>query len=187
MDLTSLVTGAIKDSVIDEISSKMWMDSGSAKSAIMSALPMIMGGLSKNADSDEGAEAINKAVEKHTTDDNGIMSMIGKLAGNPDAGEWAGILKHILGGSEENVANAVAKKSWIDSTQASGLLKILAPMVMGKLGEAKASGLNVGSLLQKETENKSILTSFLDQDGDWEITDDLLKMWGNFLKNKFFG
>jgi uncharacterized protein YidB (DUF937 family) len=42
MDLTSLVTGAIKDGMIEEISKKMGMDSGSAKTAIMSALPMIM-------------------------------------------------------------------------------------------------------------------------------------------------
>jgi hypothetical protein len=173
--------------MIEEISKKMGMDSGSAKTAIMSALPMIMWGLSKNADSNEGAEAINKAVEKHASDDNGLMWMIGKLAGNPDSGEGAGILGHILWNSQENVANAVAKKAGIDSNQASGLLKILAPMVMWKLWEAKAGGLNIGSLLQGETENKNILTSFLDQDGDWEITDDLLSMWGNFLKNKFFG
>jgi hypothetical protein len=66
-------------------------------------------------------------------------------------------------------------------------MKILAPLIMWKLWEAKAGGVDVGGLLQKETGTKSVLTSFLDQDGDWEITDDLLKMWGSFLKNKFFG
>ena len=187
MDLTKMMTDALSDKVMWEISSKMWIDAGSAKSAIMWALPMLMWGLSKNADSNEWAEAINKAVEKHATDDNWIMSMIGKLAGNPDSWEGAWILGHILWGSEWNVTNAIAKKAGIDAGQAGWILKILAPMVMGKLWEAKAGGLNIGSLLQWETDNKNILTWFLDQDWDGEITDDLLNMWWNFLKNKFFG
>ena len=169
---------------MSEISGKMWMSGDSAQSAITAALPMLLWGLSKNADSDEGVSALNGALGKHS---GGVMDMIGNLAGNPDSGEGAGILKHILWGSESNVAQAVAKKAWIDSSQASGLLKVLAPMVMGKLWEAKSGGLDVGSLLQGESTNKGMLNSFLDQDGDGEITDDLLSMWGDFLKKKFFG
>jgi len=184
MDLTKMMTDALTDKVMWEISWKMWMSGDSAKSAIMSALPMLMGGLSKNADSDEGAAAINKAVEKH---DGGIMDMIGNLASNPDSWKWSGILGHILWSSEWNVTNAIAKKAWINTEQAWGLLKVLAPMVMWKLWEAKAWGVDVGWLLQKETGTKSILTSFLDQDWDGEITDDLLSMWWDFLKKKFFG
>ncbi len=184
MDLTKMMTDALTDKVMGEISGKMWMSGDSAKSAMMAALPMIMGGLSKNADSDDGAAAINKAVEWH---DWGIMDMIGSLASNPDSGKWAGILGHILWGSQGNVEKAIAKKAGIDMGQASGILKVLAPMVMGKLWQAKAGWLNIGSLLQGETANKGILTSFLDQDGDWKITDDLLSMWGDFLKKKFFG
>ncbi len=179
-----MLTDAMTDKVIGEISEKMWMSGDSAKSAITSALPMILGGLSKNADSDEGAAALNKAVESH---DGGIMDMIWSLAWNPDSGAGAWILKHVLWGSQSTVTNAIAKKAGIDAGQAGGLLKVLAPMVMGKLWEAKSWGLNVGSLLQGETANKSILTGFLDQDGDGEITDDLLSMWGDFLKKKFFG
>ena len=184
MDITKMLTDAMTDKVMGEISEKMWMSGDSAKSAISSALPMLLWGLSKNADTDEGAAALNTAVESH---DGGIMDMIWGLASNPDSWAGAGILKHILGSSEGNVAQAVAAKSWIDSSQASGLLKVLAPMVMGKLWEAKSWGLDVGSLLQGETANKSILTGFLDQDGDGEITDDLLSMWGDMLKKKFFG
>lgn len=184
MDLQKMLTDAMTDKVMGEISEKMWMSGESAKSAISSALPMILGGISKNADSDEGVAALNKAVESH---DGGIMDMIGNLATNPDSGAGAWILKHVLGSSEWNVAQAVAAKSWIDASQASGLLKVLAPMVMGKLWEAKSGGLDVGSLLQGETANKWMLNAFLDQDWDGEITDDLMSMWGDFLKKKFFG
>jgi len=113
--------------------------------------------------------------------------MIGNLAKNPDSWEGAWILSHVLGDSQWNIVNAIAKKAWIEWVQADSILKVLAPVVMWKLWEAKAGGLNIGSLLQWETENKNILTWFLDQDWDGEITDDLLNMWGNFLKNKFFG
>ncbi len=184
MDLTRMMTDALTDKVMGEISGKMWMGWGATKTAIMAALPMIMGGLSKNADSDDGAAAINKAVEWH---DWGIMDMIGGLASNPNSGAWAWILGHILWGSQGNVEKAIAKKAGIDMGQASGVLKVLAPMVMGKLWQAKSGGLNIGLLLQGETATKWILTSFLDQDGDGEITDDLLSMWGSFLKKKFFG
>jgi len=179
-----MMTDALTDKVMGEISGKMWMGGGATKTAIMAALPMIMGGLSKNADSDEGAAAINKAVEWH---DGGIMDMVNSLAWNPNSGAGAGILSHILWGSQGNVEKAIANKAGIDMGQASGILKVLAPMVMWKLWEAKSGWLNIGSLLQWETATKGILTSFLDQDGDWEITDDLLSMWGDFLKKKFFG
>jgi len=53
MDLTKMMTDALSEKVIGEISSKMWIDWNSAKSAINSALPMIMWGLSKNADSND--------------------------------------------------------------------------------------------------------------------------------------
>ncbi len=184
MDLAKMLTDAMTDKVVWEISSKMWMSWDSAKSAIEWALPMLLGGLSKNADTPEWVSSLNGALGKHSW---GVMDMIWDLAGNPDSWEGAGILKHILWWSEENVAQAVAKKAWINSSQAGWLLKVLAPMVMGKLWEAKSWGLDVGSLLQKDTMAKWLLNSFLDKDGDGDIKDDLLSMWMNFAKKKFFG
>lgn len=184
MDLQKMMMDAISDKVMWEITGKMWMSGDQAQGAIASALPMLLWGLSKNADSDEGAKALDWALDNHG---GWIMDMIGSLAWNPDEWEGAGILKHMLWGSEWNVANAIAAKAWIEPSKAGGLLKVLAPMVMGQLGQAKTSWVDVAGLLQKDTASKGMLNSFLDQDGDGEITDDLLKMWGNFLKKKFFG
>ncbi len=184
MDLTKMITDAMTDKVMWEISSKMWLSWDQAWSAISWALPLLMWALSKNASSPEWAQALTSAAKNH----NGwIFDKIWELAGNPDAWEWAGILGHLLGWNQENVAQAVAAKAGISNDQAGGLMKVLAPMLMGKLWEAQSSGVDVAGLLGSETQHQNILEKFLDKDWDGKISDDLMGMWFNMLKKKFFG
>ncbi len=179
-----MITDAMTEKVMWEISSKMWLSGDQAWSAISWALPLLMGALSKNANTPEWAEAITKAAAKH---DWGIFNKISELAWNPDAGEGAGILKHMLGGDQSNIEQALAAKAWISPDKAGGLLKVLAPMLMWKMWEAQSGGVDIAWLLGQETHNQNFLEKLIDKDGDGKISDDLMWMWMNILKKKFLG
>jgi hypothetical protein len=74
--------------------------------------------------------------------------------------------------------------------QSMDMMKILAPLVMGSLGKAKKEGWLDASaiawLVTGASKNSSMLTMFLDKNGDGDVKDDLLKMGMNYLKGKFF-
>jgi len=100
--------------------------------------------------------------------------------------DGAGILGHVFGGKEQNVAKAVGSKSGMDMGTAMKLLQMAAPIVMGYLGKqsrqqnvSDGSGIEnlLGGLLgggaQKE---QSLVTQILDADGDGSVIDDIIGM-----------
>lgn len=59
------------------------MDENQAASAVSAAVPAILGGINKNAQTEEGAASLDKALEKH---DGGILdNLMGMLGGNSEA------------------------------------------------------------------------------------------------------
>ncbi len=130
----------------------------------------------------------------------GFGGLLGQAAGavlggsSSKASNGAGILKHVLGGRQGAVENAVGKASGMDAAQVGKLLMLLAPMVMGALGKVKKErNLDAGALAGLLGQEKEELTSqapgvgglmgLLDSDGDGSITDDLASIGSSLLKN----
>lgn len=151
--------------------------------AVSAALPMIMQALSKNASKPEGAASLFNALSKDH-DGSALNDMAG-LIGNFQNGPGAGILKHILGNRTRNAENMVANASGLNSNSTAKLFQILAPIVMGQLGQQrKSSGLDVGGIAnllmnnvasqqKRSPQAANFLNTFLDKDGDGNIQDDL--------------
>jgi len=180
MDLMSLVEWMVNNSLIKEVSNKSGLDDSTASKLINSALPVILWGLSSNADKDSWE--IDKVLDNHN---DSVLQDLTSVVSNPESFKWDKILKHILWNSEETVENKLASKMWLDSWLVAWVMKSLAPLVMGQLWSAKREGINVASLLESDTSSKWMLFNFLDRDWDWQITDDLLEMGWDFLKKKF--
>jgi hypothetical protein len=154
-----------------------------------------------NAQSPDGAQSLNDALEK----DNhaGVLDNIGGLGGlifgqqaaPPRQADAGGILGHILGGSQGQVAQQVSEKSGLGMGQVAQILMMLAPLVMGYLGRQKqeqgvgADGLGglLGGLLggqQASTAGASAGGGMLDRDGDGSSMDDIASMAFDYLRNK---
>ena len=159
------------------------------KTALATGLPMILGGMSKNAKSPEGAAQLNNALEDQKHDG----SILNNLGGSSDLGnlinEGSGILKHVFGGRQQNVEQAVGATSGMDASKISQLLKMAAPVIMGLLGSQKrkdgVSQGGIGDLLgsvlgSNSSHDQSMLESFLDNDKDGNIANDM----GKIFKNK---
>ena len=114
-------------------------------------------------------------------------------AGILGSGDGAGILKHVLGGKQNEVAAGVGRAVGLDGAQAAKLLAMLAPMVMAALGSAKRSkGLDAGGLTTMLGEERTAigaqsggglgsLLQLIDADKDGSVMDDVGGMLGRMF------
>lgn len=192
---------------VSQISQTVGADNSAVSTAIQYALPAILGGLSQNAADPQGAESLNNALEQDH--DGSILGNLGGLGSLIFGGQGAapsrqadagGILGHILGSNQGQVAQDVSNKSGLQLGQVAQILMMLAPLVMGYLGQQKrqqnvgADGLGglLGGLLGGQSAQPqstgNILTdmasSVLDRDHDGSAIDDIASMAMNYMTNR---
>ena len=151
--------------------------------------------LNKNTGTEKGAEALNNALEKH---DGSILNNLSGYLSNPDLKDGTGILNHLFGNQITNVANAISQSSGLDTNGSMKMLQMLAPIVLGALGQQKkennldAGGLNaLTSMLsgtlggnKKASGIMGLVTNMLDANKDGNVVDDIMGMVGNFFGGK---
>ena len=182
-----LISGAAKQTGANE---------SQTQNILAQALPLIMGGMQKNAQTPEGAASLSKALDNPKHTGGGMMDMVGSIFGNgpgsPEAleNEGNGILNHVFGSNKSNVESALSQKNGLDSGTVSKIISFAAPIVMGYLSKKKhdsnpqtndVSGL-LGSVLggmSNDTPGNSamgMLNSVLDGNGDGSALDDVTGM-----------
>jgi hypothetical protein len=179
---------------VQQISRQLGVDETTASKAISAALPMLVGGLARNAANPQGADALASAVARDH--DGGILdNLSGFLGGGASQGIGASILGHIFGGRDNAMANVLGQASGLNLGSAASLLAMLAPLVMGALGKVqRQQGLDSGGLanilqgdqarLEQASPGFGGLSRMLDLDGDGHIMDDLPQLAG--MLGQFF-
>lgn len=180
----------VSGDTLQELSNKLGADPGTTKSAVSTALPILVGALARNASTTEGASSLNDALQEH---DGSILDHVGAAVSNYQQGPGAAILGHVLGGSREPVVQGVSKSSGLAPEKTGALLQMLAPLVLGALGKAKRQdGLDaagVASMLGAEAEQAgsripgglgSIL-QMLDRNKSGSVMDEAAGMVGKFF------
>lgn len=195
MDLSDLLNTATQKSVVDNLSSQLGISSQQTGQAIEVALPVLLGALGRNAQTPQGAQSLDKALEsKH---DGSLLGNLSAMLGNNSSdllNDGNGILGHIFGNKKDTVEQDVAQKTGLNTAQIGKLLALLAPIVMAYLGKQKrqknvsAGGLGdlLGGLLGGSSASSAsgtggimdTLGGFLDKDGDGDFIDDLAGMFG---------
>lgn len=195
MDIQALL-GLLGGADLGKIASQLNVNDTEAKKGLTEALPTILEALGKNTSTTEGAEALDRALEKH---DGSVLSNMTGYLNNPDLKDGMGILGHLFGGSTQNVASAVSKASGINLDGSTKLLQMLAPLVMGTLGQVKketnlsASGLNgiitmaAAALKAQNGDTNGLMSALggiLDSNKDGNVADDLLNLAGSLFGKK---
>ena len=197
-----LIKGQLTSSVLESLTNQLGGGASSQQTsgAADSIMEVLLGGVARNAASPDGANALNNALENDH--DGGILDNLQDILGgkqqapNPRAMNGAGILKHILGDKQSSIIDAISQQNGLNSSQTGSLMMKLAPVLLGVLGKQKRSqGLDasaISDLLSGERQQQQqrqssspiggMLKSFIDQDGDGNIMDDLGGMLGRFLK-----
>ena len=178
---------------IQQISTKLGADPATTSKAISVALPVILGGLSRNASNPGGANSLNTALGAH---DGSILDNLGGLFSNPAAAAGTAILGHILGSRQAPVEQGVTKATGMNAQQVTQLLMMLAPIVMGVLGRMKQQQglgpqqipdvINQGRAeIEKQAPGTSVLGSILDSNHDGQIVDDVARIGSSILGGLF--
>ena len=192
MNLEALL-GLLQGQDIENLASQVGGNEGEVKNGVMAALPAMLAALGKNAGTEKGAEELNNALEKKH--DGSILDNLSGYLSNPDLKDGAGILNHLFGNQTSNVANAVSQSSGLDTNGSMKMLQMLAPILMGILGQQKkqnnldAKGLgNLTSMLASNFGSEAgasgimeAVTNLLDANKDGNVMDDILGMVGKFF------
>ena len=188
MNLEALL-GLLQGQNLGKLAEQIGGTDGQTKNAIMAALPALLGALSKNSNTPEGAQMLNNALEQH---DGSVLNNVAGYLQNPDLKDGAGILNHLFGGNTQNVANAVSQSSGLDTQGSLKMLETLAPLVLGALGQQKkennldAQGIsnltsNLAANFVGEGGIMSMITNLLDANKDGNVMDDLTGMIGKLF------
>lgn len=198
-----LLQGQLSKGMIDQLSQQIGgADKKQTAAAATGILSTLMGGLAKNAATPEGASSLANALDRDH-DGSILDDIMGMLSGQTQppvekakALNGEGIVNHILGPRQNNAIDMISQLSGLDQNKTGSLMTLLAPMIMGALGKTKRQeGLDVGglaSLLSGTVNNRaqadptmSLVTRFLDSDGDGDIKDDVARLGMKFLGNLF--
>lgn len=173
--------------------------------AIAAALPLLMGGLARNANaSRRGAEALAGALERDHDGSlldrlreafgdagtgGGLGAVLGGHTAAPRTLDGDGIVGHVLGERRHAVELGISRASGMNVQQVNRLLAVLAPIMLNALGRLKREGGlsadNLAALLNKERatlertvpdRSRTGLLDFLDADGDGEVADEVEKI-----------
>lgn len=184
MGILDTVGQQLGGNTLTQISQQLGTDEGTAAKAVSVALPLLLGGLSRNASTAEGAAALDQALTRDH--DGSLLDAPHQAVANPNAFNASGILGHIFGQRQAPVQQGVAKASGIDLQSAGKVMMILAPIVMASLARARAAqGANAsaGAVLQNEQQNieRQVpgiggLASILDRNHDGNVADDIANL-----------
>jgi hypothetical protein len=149
MNLVSTMMQFLTPMIINKVASSLGMNNAMARTAISALLPTILAALAGKAASPGGAAALSSTVGQQDT--NVLGSFAGMLGGANQTSLISGgtsALSSLLGSSSTNaLSGALAKFSGANAQQASGLMGLLAPVILGQLAQTqKSSGLDAHGL-----------------------------------------
>jgi len=202
--MTNLINEAsrhLTDDVIIQLSRQIGaQDPNKVKGASQIITQLLANAISNNANNQERGGGLYGAIQKDH--DGGILGdLMGVLSGqkqvsNPSTMNGSGIVSHLLGNRQLEAAQVIGQQSGLDIFKSGVLMQLIAPIVMGVVGQKqKSSGLDLGGLAslllggrQQSGQSQagsgagSIFEKLLDQDGDGSMMDDLLNIGMKILK-----
>ncbi len=145
-DLLKTLAAHFDQDAIGKLGQQIGAPQDQTHSAINAALPVLVGMLAKNNESNEGHQALARAVEKDH--DGSILNQLSGFFSDGSTGTGEKILGHIFGSNQAPAEAGLAEQTGLQNDQIHKMMAMLAPVVMGALGQqARASsGSTAGSI-----------------------------------------
>ena len=129
MDLVSTILKSLtSNSSLGALAGKVGVDPDQIEKALSSAIPSLIGSMTKNASSSDGAKSLLGALSQHE-DDREVSSQI-KDADEEDGNK---IIGKIMGDDKDDFISSIAKKAGINVGQSNQLLSSVAPSVLSSI------------------------------------------------------
>lgn len=193
MELLDLITSQLDENSLSQIAGKVGGNTAGTKNALESVLPLILAGLSRNAQQGHGDD-IQKAIAKDH--DGSILDNLSDFLGQGPSQSDNRIADHVFGNKRSNVEQKVAESSGLSTDDVSRLLAMLGPVVMGALARQQnqdgsgaadlAAMLGSAEQRARAMPGGSALAGLLDGDGDGDVDAADLTRLGTGLLGSFF-
>jgi hypothetical protein len=189
--LLDTISAQLTPQTISAIAGQLGVDPGTAQQSIGIALPLLVSALARNTESKMGAQSLAKALKKDH--DGSILKDLPSAIAGYQTGEGDGILRHVLGESRPTVEQTLQRGTNVDAGQ---LLVMLAPIVMGVLGQMQRKQKLTPTTLSQTlvTEQKQIgstnsdlmgaITTILDTNKDGSMVDDVIGILGRLASKR---
>lgn len=189
--ISQMITQQLSGAASQQIAARLGISESTANMAVGVAVPLILTALARNASQPQGAQDLHQAIaDDH---DGGILDNLMGYLGNPQQGNGAGILSHVLGDQRGDVENNLAQATGLDQSSAGNLMEIVAPMVMGAVGRTQQQNgfdsTGLANYLGEQQQQQAaapgmmgMLSSMLDTNKDGSMADDLTRIAGSFFK-----
>lgn len=119
---------------VGELSKAAGASSEQTQQLVAAALPLLLSGMYQNSATQEGAQSLSQALDRHAPDaQKSTSAMLSKA----DAQDGLKIVKHILGGDEKEVTRKLSQSTGLSQKQVSGMMGQLAPVVLSLVGSHK--------------------------------------------------
>src|SRR5215510_9124183 len=148
INLVSIVMQFLTPDMIGRIASALGLDRNNTQTAIGAAIPGLLAGLCGVAAQPGGAQRVADAARQQTSALGNFASMLGTGAQTSLVEKGSQILASLLGGRDQTaLAGAVGKYAGLGQNASGSLLGMLAPIVMGTIGQQQGTrSLDAGGL-----------------------------------------
>ncbi len=134
--LGKVVKQTMNDDTVRQVSTMLGTDEATARRSMAVALPTLLAGLSQEAATPQGAEALDRALARDH--DGSVLDDIpGYVARGGNVADGRKILGHVLGSQQAELETRLGQKTGLQADQVGLLLAALAPLVLGALGKQK--------------------------------------------------
>src|SRR3990172_6550483 len=189
--LIETIGSQLTPQTISAIAGQLGVDERTAQQSIGIALPLLVSALARNTQSRLGAQSLSRALKKDH--DGSILADVPTAVAQYQAGQGDGILRHLLGESRPAVEQTLQRGTNVDAGQ---LLMMLAPIVMGVLGQMqqkkKLTSTTLSETLLAEQKHMGgtnsdlmgVVTRLLDANSDGSMVDDVIGLRGRRASQK---
>jgi Bacterial protein of unknown function (DUF937) len=156
-NLVSLIMQFLTPDMIGRIAAALGLERNNTQTAIGATVPALLAAFSKTATQPGGSQKLVDVTRQWTGTLGNFANVLGTGGQASLAEKGTQMLSALLGGRDQNaLAQAVAKFAGLGQGPASSLLGMLAPVVMGTIGQQQGQSLNassVASLLANQKDN----------------------------------
>lgn len=167
MNIVSMVLQYLTPALIGKLASGTGASQTVGEKLVKAAVPVILGALVGKSGKPDGARAIFDVVAKQ---DTGLLGRLSSVLGGPQqktiSDQGTNALGSLLGTSSlGSLVNAISKYSGASLQQSGGLVGMLAPIVLGTLGQQqKSSGLDAGGIAKLLSQQKANIAAMIPGD-----------------------
>lgn len=157
----------------EKIGSSLNIDPNIIQQAIPIIAPMILGGLKKQSENFGGQDRVDHILNKYGNPEV-LNNVDGHISNSLNKENFDANLGGLLGNSGSQITDVLTKNFNLDGSTAAKIIPLVAPLILGYLTKSRDTN----------PQGSQGFASFLDQNGDGSIVDDVVGFFSNQQSNQ---